>query len=129
MITASFSSVLSKVRSSLRRAHDVSIGWTHTNGIPRSPAPSGRPARRLAARWTTVALIPTNSAGLRQALALNAEGPGGRPSGDAPTRGRSRWSAPRLRRGSAQAGHQQHLACLPGEEVDRFVDLAERHTV
>jgi hypothetical protein len=32
---------------------------------------------------------------------------------------------PRLCRcGSAQAGHQQHLAGLPGEEVYRFVNLA-----
>jgi hypothetical protein len=38
MTTASFSSVVSTVRSSPRRAHDISIGWTHTNGIPRSPA-------------------------------------------------------------------------------------------
>ena len=32
------SSVLSKVRSSLRRAHEVCIGCTHTNGIDRSAA-------------------------------------------------------------------------------------------
>jgi hypothetical protein len=31
--------------------------------------------------------------------------------------------------GSVQAGHQQHLAGVPGEEVDGFVDLAERHAV
>src|SRR5664279_1375669 len=36
--TASFSSVLSKVRSSLRRAHEVSRVCTHTNAIPRSAA-------------------------------------------------------------------------------------------
>src|SRR5664280_2842916 len=38
MITASFSSVLSKVRSSLRRAHEVSKVCTQTNAIPRSAA-------------------------------------------------------------------------------------------
>ncbi len=32
------SSVLSLVRSSVRRAHDDAAGWTHTNGIPRSAA-------------------------------------------------------------------------------------------
>ena len=46
-----------------------------------------------------------------------------------PTRGRSRWSSPRLRRESARGGYQQHLAGVSGEEVDRFVDLAERHAV
>ena len=38
MSTASFSSVLSYVRSSARRAHEVIIGWTQTNGIDRSAA-------------------------------------------------------------------------------------------
>ncbi len=38
MITASLSSVLSVVRSSLLRAHEDSIGCTHTNDPPRSPA-------------------------------------------------------------------------------------------
>src|SRR5690349_2960978 len=30
---------------------------------------------------------------------------------------------------SVLAGHEQHLAGVSGEEVDRFVDLAERHAV
>jgi len=38
MSTASFSSVLSNVRSSARRDHEVTIGCTHTNGIDRSAA-------------------------------------------------------------------------------------------
>src|SRR4051794_26712729 len=38
MSTASFSSVLSCVRSSPRRDHEGSIGCTHTNGMPRSAA-------------------------------------------------------------------------------------------
>jgi len=38
MRTASFSSVLSVVRSSLRRAQDDRAGCTHTNGMPRSTA-------------------------------------------------------------------------------------------
>jgi hypothetical protein len=38
MITASFSSVLSNVKSSVRCENDVSIGYTHTNGIPRCSA-------------------------------------------------------------------------------------------
>jgi hypothetical protein len=36
--TASFSSVLSTVRSSVRRDHEVTSGCTHTNGIARSAA-------------------------------------------------------------------------------------------
>ena len=47
----------------------------------------------------------------------------------APRRSRPLRAAPPVRRGSAKTRNQQHLASLPGEEVDRLVDLAERQTV
>src|SRR6476469_7672578 len=46
MRTASLSSVLSVVRSSVLRAHDEAAGWTPTNGIPRSAASRTRTIHR-----------------------------------------------------------------------------------
>ena len=64
MRTASLSSVLSVVRSSLFRAQDEAAGWTHTNDIPRSAASCARTIHRCPV-GSHATVTPANPARVR----------------------------------------------------------------